>query len=67
MPRCKICGKPVSSATVIHGECLEQLISGVKCEMCDNFCRWPHEARTQEELDAICKHCPLDLLDEIGE
>lgn len=38
-------------------------ISKVKEEMCDNYCKMPIEA-DQNELDEICKYCPLNNLEE---
>lgn len=29
--------------------------------VCDKLCRHPREITEQEELDAVCKSCPLDV------
>ncbi len=39
-------------------------INAVKEEMCDSYCRMPHEAADQEELTELCKYCPMNRLEE---
>lgn len=34
----------------------------IKEQMCDEYCKMPHEAADQEELEEICKYCPLNEL-----
>ena len=41
MPNCKICGKPVVAANVIHSACWEHEANKVAEEFCDNYCRFP--------------------------
>ena len=66
MPKCKICGQKVDSASVYHDECIGNLIDSVKCEMCDNYCRITHMNLSPADMEAACEHCPLDQLDKIG-
>lgn len=37
-------------------------IDQIKEKMCDEYCRMPHEACDQEELEELCKYCPLNDL-----
>ena len=37
MPNCKICGRPVPAGTVMHGDCLERLITEV-AEQLETHC-----------------------------
>lgn len=41
MEICKICGIPVEAGPTMHGDCLEQLVTEVTEQFCDNYCRWP--------------------------
>lgn len=60
MPNCKICGRPVPAGTVMHGDCLELLITEVAEQFCDNYCRWP--LTNAEQLETHCNSCPMDQL-----
>lgn len=31
--------------------------------ICDKYCKYPYEEHTEEEMDEICKDCPLNDLD----
>lgn len=35
----------------------------IKQAMCDEYCRMPEEAADQEELEELCKYCPLNELE----
>lgn len=37
------------------------VVEDIKEQMCDDYCRWPHEL-TQKELDAVCEECPLERI-----
>ena len=60
MANCKICGQPVIAGPVMHGECLEQLVTEVSEKFCDNYCRWPLESA--ELLETHCDSCPMNQL-----
>ena len=60
MANCKICGRPVAVGTVMHGECLEQLVTETAEQFCDNYCRWP--LTNAEQLEAHCNSCPMERL-----
>ena len=56
----------------VHKEWHEQLneirarleaVEEVKEKMCDHFCRVPHEACDEEEVEELCKLCPLKKLE----
>lgn len=34
----------------------------IKERMCDEYCKMPREAADQEELEELCKYCPLNEL-----
>lgn len=60
MAICKVCGRPVSAGPVMHGECLEQLVTELAEKFCDDYCRWP--LTSAGELEEACKSCPMDRL-----
>lgn len=31
-------------------------------KMCDDYCKWPMECQTQEQLDIHCEDCPMNTL-----
>ena len=37
-------------------------IEDIKTEICEEYCRYPHEASSQKALDAICADCPMEKL-----
>ena len=38
----------------------------LKSEICDNYCKYPHEYADQDEMiDAVCVCCPLLRLDDV--
>jgi len=37
-------------------------VEKIKSEMCDEYCKYPLKAKGSEELDEICRHCPLNRL-----
>lgn len=54
MANCKICGKPVRAARVFHSACWEKAAEEMAQAFCDEYCRWPREAGSQEELEQHC-------------
>ena len=41
---------------------ITEIVEEVKCEMCDNYCKYPNEIKDDEELYDICEKCPLGRL-----
>lgn len=41
---------------------ISEIIEEVKCEICDNYCKYPNEIKDDEELYDICEKCPLGRL-----
>ena len=39
-----------------------QIIEEAVAEFCDNYCKYPYEAKSQEELDKICEKCPFERI-----
>ena len=67
MANCKICGKPVRSAKVIHSACWETAAHRVVETMCDDYCRWPREIQDKESLEELhCNDCALLRLINLG-
>lgn len=63
---CKICRKPISSASMYHDECLDQAIESAVSEICDNRCKYPAMYDDQDRLESErCAHCALVKLLEI--
>lgn len=40
-------------------------IKKIKEEMCDDYCKLPYAAVDEEELQELCKYCPLNKLEEV--
>lgn len=40
-------------------EAKEHAIEEIKGRMCDEYCRFPRECKSQEELDTHCDHCGM--------
>ena len=36
------------------------IAESIKNEFCDNFCKWPFNTETQEDLNEICERCPFN-------
>ena len=66
MAKCKLCGKTVHTATVMHDECLADAVQMITERVCDSYCKHPEAFRGDEsEMHQLyCNACPLaDLLD----
>lgn len=51
--KCSVCPKKVDKAK----------LAAVMERMCDECCRFPsRENMTEEKLEQICKHCPMNEL-----
>ena len=67
MANCKICGHPVMAGPVMHGECLEQLVTEAAEQFCDNYCVWPDMDTSQERLEREhCASCPMERLMQLA-
>lgn len=42
-----------------EGENSHQIIDSVAQQICDHYCRFPHECNSEDELMAVCDKCPL--------
>ncbi len=67
MANCKICGRPVLVGPVMHGECLEQLVTEAAEQICDKYCRWLGAYVSSEQLQReICDSCPMERLMQLA-
>lgn len=41
----------------------DERINKTREMMCEDFCKWPTQLSTQEQLDRFCAECPLNNLD----
>lgn len=39
-----------------------QIIEEAVAEFCDHYCKYPYEAKSQEELDKICEKCQFERI-----
>lgn len=60
MANCKLCGKPVRSAHVIHSACWEREAYELAEIFCDQYCKWPEQCSGEEQLqEQHCDACAL--------
>ena len=60
MANCKICGKPVEAAPVMHRECWEKAVSDIAEEFCNEYCRFPQEVEDEDSRQELhCDGCPM--------
>ena len=62
MAKCKIGGRSVTPAPVVHQNCLEELLG----QICDQNCKWPVVCMNQDRLDLHCSRCPINKILESG-
>ena len=55
MATCKRCGKETDYPVVFHPACWETEFEKALGTFCDEYCRWPLECSSEEELEE--KHC----------
>ena len=65
MANCKVCGRVVRSAPVIHEGCITRVVREVSAEICDNYCGYAKDDMTPAMLDGICGGCPLNRLEQL--
>ena len=67
MANCKLCGKRVVSARVMHTECWEHEARELAEIFCDSYCRWPAECESEDELmSGHCDSCHLVRVLNLG-
>ena len=66
MANCKVCGKSVTAAHVMHAECWKQEVSNLAEIFCDQYCRWPIECHSEEELAEHCDSCHMIRVLNLG-
>lgn len=67
MANCKFCGRPVQCASVHHAACWETEADKVAGVFCDEYCRFPRECGSEEELhEKHCDSCALIKLLNLG-
>lgn len=67
MANCKICGKPVDAAPVIHRECWEKAVDEMAETFCNEYCRFPREIEDADSLQELhCDSCPLIRVLNLG-
>ena len=64
MPRCRLCGKPVPVALVVHGRCWEAEAERIAAQFCRFNCRWFAECN-EDELGMHCDGCQMGHLASI--
>lgn len=42
-----------------------EAVEDVRIKVCDELCRYPHMAADEDELNELCKYCPLNELEEV--
>ena len=38
------------------------MLEEIAAEICDDYCKYPNEVASQEELNKICAKCPLERI-----
>ena len=67
MANCKFCGKPVQSSSVHHAECWKEAAGELVREFCEDYCRYPLERRSEQELQELyCSACPMVKILNLG-
>ena len=41
---------------------ITRMLEEIAAEICDEYCKYPNELASQEELNKICKKCPLEKI-----
>ena len=67
MAICKFCGKSVESSPVHHSDCWKEAAGELAKEFCDDYCRFPLERRSEEEMQELyCSKCPMVKVMNLG-
>lgn len=59
---CSVCGRG-QQVKQEKKQTIPEIIEEVKCEICDNYCKYPLEYQDNEILEVICNRCPLNKLE----
>ena len=43
-------------------EKITQILEEIAAQICDEYCKYPSQIASQEELDRICESCPLERI-----
>lgn len=63
MPKCRICGKPIVSASAEHDECRRELRKRLAAEVCAYHCKMAVICQDQQRLKEVyCAACALQKL-----
>lgn len=46
---------------------LDEKITYIEEQFCDNYCKYPAIIATQHQLDAVCENCPLQGIRKLFE
>ena len=65
MANCKVCGKSVRSAPIVHERCMKRVIEDVQKDMCDDYCRYTGEGFDKDALEEMCSSCPMNRLHQL--
>ena len=57
--KCARCGKEVRHPIAWHTTCWEVTVDSMAERFCNEYCKFPNECETQEELDEHCDNCEL--------
>lgn len=41
---------------------ITEMLAELASEICDKYCRYPYEVKTEEDLYEICEDCPVNKL-----
>lgn len=41
---------------------ITRMLEEIAAEICDDYCKYPHEVSEQEDLEKICEKCPLEKI-----
>lgn len=70
MPNCKVCGRKVERASVMHDSCLGKRLEHIAEEICDNYCKFAETYRyAKDEFDLHefhCSRCPFRELEQLA-
>lgn len=56
---CSRCGEPMRFPVAFHDAFYELAAGAIMEKLCDEYCRFPCECHSQEELDKHCDNCEL--------
>ncbi len=60
--KCARCGKPIIHPVAWHITCWDLVVDSIARRFCEEYCKFPDECKTQEELDEHCDNCEFTKL-----